>query len=76
MADHPTWDKAAYELREGSDPQKSLQWLNDLNLDYVLIHGSESAEYYHDFRYIDKWDEIGKAVWVGEGDRIIKIVKN
>lgn len=70
VAVHPTWDKAAYEFREGRSPELAEGWLRELDTSFVLVHGPASAEYYHDFRNIQKWDEIGKIIWVQEGDVI------
>lgn len=70
VAVHPSWDTAAYELREGKDPELSEEWLDELKINYVLVHGPKSPEYYHDFKNLDKWSVIGKVVWEGNGDVI------
>lgn len=72
VATHPTWDKAAYELREGYSPELAEGWLRDLDISYVLIHRKDSPEYYHDFKNIEKWQEIGEIVWKEGGDIIYK----
>lgn len=75
VAVHPTWDKAAYELREGKESADSLRWLDELDVSYVLVHGPKSYEYYHDFRNINKWKIIGNVVWEESGDIIYEISK-
>jgi len=75
VAVHPNWDKGAFELREGKDPEASLKWLNELNINYVLVHGPKSPEFYHDFRNINKWKYIGNVVWEDGGDVIYQIPK-
>jgi hypothetical protein len=72
-ATHPFWDHASYQLREGADPELAKAWLESLGVSYVLVHGPASSETYHDFRNIDKWQEVGEIVWTGEGDVIIKV---
>jgi len=72
-ATHPLWDHAAFQLREGSSAELAEAWLKVLGVEYVLIHGPTSAETYHDFRFIDKWDEVGDRVWEEEGDVIYRI---
>ena len=75
VATHPTWDKAAFELREGRDPEDSLRWLQELKISYVLVHRPKSPEFYHDFRNVDKWKDIGSVVWEDGGDVIYQIPK-
>lgn len=67
------WDDASYQLREDSDPEKSKNWLQAMGVQYVLVHGDASAEYYHDFKDPTKWPEVGKQVWEDNGDTIYKI---
>lgn len=70
VATNPIWQKAAYEIREGSDPQTTQDLLIKLGVSYVLVHGPDSPEYYHDFKNLDKWDRVGKKTWSGNGDSI------
>ena len=69
---HKTWDKASYEFREGDDVEKTFIWLKNLNINYVLVHTSESQEYYKDFQNIYKWNNVGEVVWQDNGDFIVK----
>lgn len=73
VSTHPTWDKAAWEFREGNDPEKSKKWLSDLKIKYVLVHEEDSSDFYHDFKYPAKWQEIGVEVWRRGGDVIYRI---
>ncbi len=72
-ATHPFWDHAAYQLREGADPELTKAWLESLGVSYVLVHGPASSEAYHDFKNTDKWQEAGEVVWMDGGDAIIKV---
>lgn len=67
------WDDASYQLREDSDPEKSKMWLSAMGVQYILVHGNSSAEYYHDFKDPTKWPEVGKLVWEDKGDLIYEI---
>ena len=73
VAVHEDWDKAAYELREGNNPEASSRWLHELDISYALVHGPKSGEYYHDFKNINKWKDIGKIVWEADGDIIYEV---
>lgn len=67
------WPKAAYEFREGKGLVESKTWIEKLGIDYVLVHGPDSLEYYHDFKNITKWDKLGKKVWEENGDMLFKL---
>ena len=67
------WDKASWEIRQGSDPKRSYEWISKLNISYILVHTEDSSEYYHDFNNLKKWEKIGKKVWEKNGDEIISV---
>lgn len=71
------WRTAAWEIREGTDPEKSLNWLKDLNLSYLVIHAPKSQEYYHDFLYPEKFEKSTnlKKIYDKEGDKIYQLLK-
>lgn len=73
VAIHPSWDKAAWEWREGDSPELAKEWLEELDVSFVLVHGPDSIEHYHDFKNIEKWDKIGKKIWQEQGDMIFEI---
>ena len=73
VAIHPTWDKAAYEFREGSKVGESSKYLRDLSVEYVLVHSNASKEFYQDFRNPSKWESLGVRVWENNGDMIYKV---
>lgn len=70
------WRKAAWEIREGEDPEKSLQWLRDLEINYLVVHTEESEEFYHDFSYPEKFEEISglEKVYDQNGDKIYRLL--
>jgi len=76
VATHPTWDKVAWEVREGEDVQKSLKWLKELGVNYLVVHTADSKEYYHDFKYPEKFEgrEKLEKIYEGEGDRIYRLL--
>lgn len=75
VALHPAWDKAAYQLREGNELRDSVNYLNSLNIKYVLVHTDSSAEYYKDFRNVYKWSKVGIEVWNTDGDILYEVKK-
>ncbi len=68
-----SWARAAYLIREGSGPEETLAALRELGVSYVLVSGPDSFEYYHDFKNLRKWEDIGQKVWEGNGDILWKI---
>ncbi|MDO8551336.1 MAG: hypothetical protein Q7S03_01485 [bacterium] len=71
---HPTWRQAAWEIREGEDVDRTIAWLGKLKISYVLVHASVSKEYYHDFRYPQKFEgsHTLRNVFSGDGDNIYR----
>lgn len=67
------WPKAAYEFREGDGLVDSKNWIEKLNIKFVLVHTEKSAEYYHDFKNISKWERLGENVWEENGDILYKL---
>lgn len=72
-ATNPIWREGSYEIREGSSPESTKKWLDDLGVAYVLVHTEGSAEYYHDFKNLDKWPKVGEKVYAKNGDVIYRI---
>ena len=69
------WRKAAWEIREGSDAKGAREWLETLNASWLVVHNQSSEEYYHDFKYPEKFEELGelKKIYDKNGDRIYRI---
>lgn len=71
---HPTWDQAAWEIREGRNVEESERWLRDLGVNYILVHGQASREFYHDFRYPEKFKQGNfQAIYHEDGDTIYRL---
>jgi len=68
-----SWYKAAYEFREGKGLTETKVWLEEMDIQYVLVHTEKSGEYYHDFKNIDKWERLGEKVWEDNGDRLYNL---
>jgi len=73
----PDWRAAAWEIREGADSAKSLAWLRKLKINYLVVHTSQSEEYYHDFKYPEKFENIAglEKIYEERGDRIYLVGK-
>lgn len=71
----PNWRKAAWEIREGTEIEKSIEWLRKLEVSYLVVHTEESGEFYHDFAHPEKFEEAGglEKVYDEEGDRIYRV---
>ncbi|MFC1711647.1 hypothetical protein ACFLZ1_03625 [Patescibacteria group bacterium] len=71
------WRQAAWEIREGDDINRSLKWLQDLKIDYLVIHTNDSLEFYHDYKFPDKFEKTEKLtkIYDEDGDRIYSLVK-
>lgn len=72
---HPTWRQAVWEIREGTDSEKSEEWLKELGVSYLVVHTQESEELYHDFTYLDKFEAAKslKKVFSDRGDIIYQV---
>ena len=72
---HPTWDKAAWEIREGTKVELSEKWLRELGVNYLVVHDQTSEEFYHDFTYPDKFEKGNfQKLYQQNGDRIYQLV--
>jgi hypothetical protein len=52
---HPWWAHGAYQIREGDNAQLSQAWLRILGASYLLVHGSNSEDPFHDFKHVGKF---------------------
>lgn len=71
----PDWRAAAWEIREGTEVDRSLEWVDKLGINWLVVHGETSQEVYHDFRFPDKFEEIEwlEKVYDMNGDRIYRV---
>lgn len=72
---HPDWRALVWEVREGQDAAKSLEWLQKTKVSYLVVHTDQSAEYYHDFAYPQKFasSPVLRKVFEKQGDQIFFI---
>jgi len=71
---HPTWDKAAWEIREGTKVELSEKWLKELEVKYLVVHDETSKEFYHDFTYSEKFEQGNfQKLYQEDGDRIYQL---
>jgi hypothetical protein len=71
----PRWREAAWEIREGNDPEKSTQWLKMLKVAYIIVHTKDSEEFYHDFVFPEKFEEMEslEKIYEEKGNKIYKL---
>jgi len=69
------WRELAWEVREGNDGEKAVKVLKQMEVDWLVVHTSESEEYYGDFVEPDKFEGIQglRKIYDEQGDRIYKI---
>lgn len=72
------WRQAVWEIREGDQVEKSISWLKKLNISYLVVHTQNSAEYYHDFKNIQKFEQCVDLLKIYDqsGDRIYRVLQN
>lgn len=69
------WREAVWEIREGTNPEKSVTWLKELDIKYLVVHTGDSKEFYHDFVYPEKFEKainLRRVYWEN-GDAIYRI---
>ncbi len=52
---HPFSNHASFQIREGQNSQLASDWLKILGVSKILVNDPISAEYFHDFKYPDKF---------------------
>lgn len=72
---HSRWREAAWEIREGKKLEKSIRWLKDLQVSWLVIHAPDSEEFYHDLVYPEKFEAAKslEKVYDQGGDRIYRL---
>ncbi len=70
------WREAIWEIREGEEIEKSLTWLRDLGISYLVVHTQDSREYYHDFTHPEKFEDVVglEKIYEERGDRIYRVL--
>jgi len=71
----PDWRAAAWEIREGKEVIRSLEWIDKLGIKWLVVHGKTSREVYGDFKFPDKFEGVKRLekVYDMNGDRIYKV---
>jgi len=69
------WDELAWEIRESTDTEMAVAKLAEEGIDWLVVHGEESSEYWHDFRKPDRFEGVSGLVkaYDREGDRIYMV---
>ncbi|MBU0618629.1 hypothetical protein KKD62_00160 [Patescibacteria group bacterium] len=72
----PDWRAAAWEIREGQEVNKTIKALEDLGVSWLVVHTPASLELYHDFKYPEKFEDVGglEKVYDQSGDRIYRVL--
>ena len=65
---HPEWRQAVWEIREGGITEGTERVLKALKISYLVVHTDESQEFYHDFKYPEKFENISSLTKIYEKD--------
>lgn len=70
----PSWREAVWKIREGTDEAEEV--LKELKVSYLVVHGPDSEEYYHDFVNPERFKESAglEKIYEEKGD-VIYVVK-
>ncbi|MBM3786280.1 MAG: hypothetical protein FJW30_18120 [Acidobacteria bacterium] len=69
----------AYQIRtdlsfsEGLEAEESIVLMRALGVEYVVVHGAESKEYYRDYKNPAKFEGRLEKVWSQDGDSIYRL---
>ncbi len=72
---HPLWAHGAFQIREGTNPELTYDWLKAFGASYILIHNNKSLEPFHDFKHPEKFDQL-HLVSEKSGDLLYKVEKS
>ncbi|MFC1790522.1 hypothetical protein ACFLZP_03505 [Patescibacteria group bacterium] len=74
-ATHPFWDHAAFQIREGEDPELAGAWLEALGAKWLVVHGPESTEPYLDFKRTERFQnsELFSEASASDGDSLYQV---
>ena len=65
---------AQWQIALGDDPEPSIQWLQCLGADAIIVHDQNSEELYHDYQYPKKFEGKLPVLWDDhKGSRVYRI---
>jgi hypothetical protein len=65
---------AQWQIALGDDPEPSIQWLQCLGADAIIVHDQNSEELYHDYQYPKKFEGKLAVLWDDhKGSRVYRI---
>lgn len=70
---NPWWAHLSYFINKGKDASLTEEWLRSLGIDYVVVNYPQSPVYYHDYRYLNRFEDF-EEVFDYQGDKILKIL--
>jgi hypothetical protein len=63
----------AYHVRTGTEVDKAIHELKSLGVEYIVIHGTKSAEHYRDYKNPLKFEGLLERVYGDENDIIYRV---
>ncbi len=75
VSQNENWRKVVWEVRGGVGKNRSVESLKLLGVDFLVVHGDNSSEYYHDFENPQGFEGLDslEKVYDDAQDRIYKI---
>ena len=69
------WREATWEIREGVTAQGTEKVVRELGINYIVVHKNQSAEFYHDFKNIGKFEGLAdlEKIYEDNGDLVYKV---
>ncbi len=61
------------ESRRGEEAADAVLQLRALGVEYIVVHGPKSQEFYRDMKYPDKFEGVLEKVWSEGDDRIYRL---
>ena len=71
----PNWREAAWKIRHGESADEAERALKVLKISYLVVHTEESEEFYHDFVYPERFENVSGLVKIYDqnGDRVYRV---
>lgn len=71
------WREVVWRVRQGNNVNEAIHGLEALGVDYLVVHSSESMEYYHDFKNPEIFSGNNglKMVYSESGNVIYELIK-
>jgi len=72
---NPDWRQGMYIFRESTNPDEIIAWIDRLGIEWILVHGPNSTEPYHDFTHPEVYSQMPrlKLISQDQGDYLYQV---